>query len=61
MIRTTQHLAAVVPNGRALMLNTLRYPDELRDASGLELPAEGLKGAGVTPRKSSSPSAWSTT
>ena len=48
VIRTTQHLAAVVVNGSALMLNTLRYQDELRDAKGLELPAEGLKAAGVT-------------
>ncbi len=51
VIRTTQHLAAVVPNGRALMLNTLRYEDELRKATGLELPAEGLKAAGVTPKE----------
>jgi DNA end-binding protein Ku len=47
VIRTTQHLAAVIPNGRALMLITLRYQDELRPASGLDLPAEGLKSAGV--------------
>jgi DNA end-binding protein Ku len=51
VIRTTQHLAAVIPNGRALMLNTLRYEDELRKATGLELPAEGLKAAGVTPKE----------
>ena len=51
VIRTTQHLAAVVVNGRALMLNTLRYQDELREASGLDLPAEGLKSAGVTPKE----------
>ena len=51
VIRTTQHLAAVVVNGRALMLNTLRYQDELREASGLDLPAEGVKSAGVTPKE----------
>ena len=51
VIRTTQHLAAVVPNGRALMLDTLRYEDELRKATGLELPAEGLKAAGVTTKE----------
>src|SRR5450432_3473407 len=39
VIRTKQHLAAVVVNGRALMLNTLRYQDELLDTSGLDLPA----------------------
>jgi|SRR5450631_1124847 DNA end-binding protein Ku len=51
VIRTTQHLAAVVVNGRALMLNTLRYEDELRNMNGLDLPAEGLKGAGVTAKE----------
>ena len=51
VIRTTQHLAAVVVNGNALMLDTLRYRDELRNTNGLELPAAGLKAAGVTPKE----------
>ena len=51
VIRTTQHLAAVIPEGKALMMVTLRYGDELRDMSALDLPAEGLKGAGVTPKE----------
>jgi DNA end-binding protein Ku len=51
VIRTTQHLAAVVPGERALLLVTLRYADELRPASGLELPAAGLKSAGVTQKE----------
>jgi DNA end-binding protein Ku len=51
VIRTTQHLAAIIVQGRALMLITLRYADELRKATGFELPAEGLKGAGVTPKE----------
>ena len=51
VIRTTQHLALVVPSGRLLMLITLRYPDELRDTKGLSLPAEGLKGARVTTKE----------
>ena len=51
VIRTTQHLAAVVPHGRALMLITLRYADELRPASGIDLPPEGLKSAGVNPKE----------
>jgi DNA end-binding protein Ku len=51
VLRTTPHLAVVIPNGKALMLNTLRFQDELRDASGLELPPEGLKSAGVTPKE----------
>jgi DNA end-binding protein Ku len=51
VIRTAQHLAAVVPVGRALMMMTMRYADELRGTSGFELPAEGLKGAGVTAKE----------
>jgi DNA end-binding protein Ku len=51
VIRTTQHLAAIVVNGRALMLNTLRYQDELLDPKGLELPADGVKAAGVTAKE----------
>ena len=51
VIRTTQHLALVVPSERLLLLNTLRYPDELRGTEGLELPAAGLKRAGVTAKE----------
>ena len=51
VIRTTNHLAAVVVNGPALMLNTLRYVDELRPPSGLDLPAEGMKAAGVSSKE----------
>ena len=51
VIRSTQHLAAVVPVERALMLITLRYADELRGTRGLELPAESLKSAGVTAKE----------
>jgi DNA end-binding protein Ku len=51
VIRTTQHLAVVVPNGRALMLVTLRYQDELRPLKDLDLPPESLKAAGVNPKE----------
>ena len=51
VIRTTQHLAAVTLNGKMLMMNTLRFPDELRDAKGFEVPAENLKSAGVTQKE----------
>jgi DNA end-binding protein Ku len=51
VIRTTQHLAAIVVNGRALMLNTLRYHGRARGSEGLELPAEGLKAAGVSAKE----------
>ena len=51
VIRTTQHLAAVVPEGKMLMMITLRYADELRKTSTLDLPSEGLKAAGVTAKE----------
>ncbi len=51
VIRTAQHLAAVVVNGKALMLNTLRYQDELRDATAIDIPAAGLKAAGITSKE----------
>jgi len=51
VIRTTQHLAAVIPTGRALMLMTLRYQDELRPMKDLDLPPETLKAAGVSPKE----------
>ena len=39
VIRTRQHLAALIVQGPLLVLDLLRFPDELRDASGLDLPA----------------------
>lgn len=50
VIRTKQYLAALVPEGDALMLNTLRYHAELKSAADLEVP-EKLKGAKVTARE----------
>jgi len=51
VIRSTQHLAAVGPSDRALMLYTLRYADELRAPKGFDLPAAGMKGAHVTAKE----------
>lgn len=51
VIRTAQHLAVVVPVGKILMLNTLRYADELRPIKEFDLPEEGLKGAHVTTKE----------
>ncbi|HTS23132.1 MAG TPA: Ku protein [Casimicrobiaceae bacterium] len=51
VIRTVQHLVAVVPAGRALMLNTMRYHDQLRSAKDLDLPAEDLKSVRVTAKE----------
>ena len=47
VIRTRQHLAALVPNGPLLMLEILRYPHELRSTETLDLPGDVAE-AGVT-------------
>jgi DNA end-binding protein Ku len=43
VIRTKQYLAAVLPQGEALVMNTLRYHNELKSAGELEIP-EKVKG-----------------
>jgi len=51
VIRTRQHLAAIVPDEELLALEVLRYPYELRDLAELDLPGSGaaaMKSAGVT-------------
>jgi len=48
VIRTRQHLAMLFADGPKLILNLLRFPTELRDASGLELPKSPAKGAAVS-------------
>jgi DNA end-binding protein Ku len=40
VMRTKQHLAAVMPRGDALMLELLRFAHELRDPKKLDLPPE---------------------
>lgn len=51
VIRTRQHLAAVVPHEEALLLVLLRFADELRDEKELDLPSNNLKTLGVTPKE----------
>src|SRR5918993_2540864 len=41
VIRSRQHLAAVIPVDRMLVMNTLRWANEIRSVAELELPAEG--------------------
>ncbi|MGJ7497314.1 Ku protein [Variovorax sp. RT4R15] len=48
VIATKQHLAVLVPSGKALVLNLLRWGDEVKTLEGLDLPAAGVKGANVT-------------
>jgi DNA end-binding protein Ku len=50
VIRTRQYLAAVLPQEDVLLLNTLRYGDEVRSATDLGIP-EQLAKAKVTPKE----------
>jgi DNA end-binding protein Ku len=43
VIRSREHLAMVLAEGPALILELLRFPDELRDASRLDLPKAASK------------------
>ena len=47
VIQTKEHLAALIPAGQALMLNTLRWPAEIRPWDELKLPPPGARPAGV--------------
>ena len=51
VIRTSHHLAAVIPVGEALMMITLRYANEIRPQKEFDFPPESLKSAGVTPKE----------
>ena len=48
VIATKQHLAVLVPSGRALVLNLMRWGDEVKTLEGLDLPAEGIKAAKIS-------------
>lgn len=51
VLRTRQHLCAVVAHEKALLLVLLRFADELRSESDLDLPETNLKKLGVTPQE----------
>jgi DNA end-binding protein Ku len=42
VISTRQHLAALMPSGNGLILNLLRWEDEVRDTAGLPWPGEDV-------------------
>lgn len=48
VIRTREHLAALFPDKSVLVLNLLRFHDELRDPANLDLPKSGAKSAGIS-------------
>ena len=51
VIRVKQHLAALVCVGDAIVLNTLRYADEIRDPAELKIPTKSSKTAAVTDKE----------
>jgi DNA end-binding protein Ku len=51
VIRTRQYLAAVIPEGRALVLDLLRFHHELRQPAEFDLPGENLEEFKVSGRE----------
>ena len=51
VIRTRQYLAALIPQDEVLVLNTLRYADEIKAVGELGLPSSALKGPKVTAKE----------
>ncbi|TXD54943.1 Ku protein [Ralstonia sp. TCR112] len=51
VLHTKQHLAALIPMGPVLVLHTLRWSNEVRDWSELDLPEEGTKAAKLTAKE----------
>lgn len=49
VIQTKQHLAVLIPCGRALVLNLLRWGGEIRSFEQLNLPPLDAKAAGIKP------------
>jgi DNA end-binding protein Ku len=51
VVKTRQHLAAVLAHGRVLALDVLRYAAELRDPSRLRVPGTTLKALRISDRE----------
>src|SRR6201996_5435003 len=51
VVRTRQHLAALVPEDDIILLNTLRFADEIRSAEDLGVEAPGAKGTGLAAKE----------
>lgn len=49
VMHTKEHLAALIPKGPALILNTIRWAREIRPMSDLKLPADGKSSANLKP------------
>jgi DNA end-binding protein Ku len=51
VIRVKQHLAALVCVGDTIVMNTLRYADEIRDPGELKIPAQDSKTAALSDKE----------
>jgi DNA end-binding protein Ku len=51
VIRTRQYVAALIPFHDVILMNTLRYRNELRDTDELDVPSDNLKAIGVNSRE----------
>jgi DNA end-binding protein Ku len=51
VVRTRQHLAVLLPEHDLLMLNTLRFADEIRTPRDMGVEAPGAKGAGLAAKE----------
>lgn len=51
VIRVKQHLAALHCQGDTIVMNTLRYPDEIRDDGELNIPAANAKDASISDKE----------
>ncbi len=51
VIQTKQHLAMLAPLGPALVLDLLRWGDEIRTWEELALPAEGVQAVGINDKE----------
>lgn len=51
VIRGRQHFCAIIAHERALMLNTLRFAEEMVAADDLELPSASARSASVSPKE----------
>lgn len=51
VIRTRQYVAALMPMDGVIIMNTLRYANEIRSAEEFDVPSTDLKAVGVSPRE----------
>ncbi|MBC7619881.1 MAG: Ku protein, partial [Candidatus Saccharibacteria bacterium] len=49
VMHTKEHLAALIPSGALLMLNTIRWATEIRPLDEIKVPAQGTKATGLLP------------